>query len=72
MNNQVQFECLWCCVPPDFVVQINNFVNLVLFSAVVYKRRRKKLISKTINYKLDSTSKMQFASLYPKDIQKVF
>ena len=20
----VQFACLWCCAPPDFVVQINN------------------------------------------------
>ena len=61
MNNEVQFVFLWCCVPPNFVVQINNFFSLVLFSAVIHKRRRKKLISKTIKYKLDSSSKMQFA-----------
>ena len=61
MNNEVQFVFLWCCVPPNFVVQINNFCSLALFSAVIHKRRRKKLISKTIKYKLDSSSKMQFA-----------
>ena len=52
MNNQVQFVCLQCCGPPDFVVQINNFFSLVLFSAAIHKRRGKKLISKTIKYKL--------------------
>ena len=72
MNNQVQFVCLWCCVPLDFVVQINNFFCLVVFSAVIHKRRGKKLISKTIKYKLDSSSKMQFAFFYTKDIQKIF
>ena len=72
MNNHVQFVCLWCCVPLDFVVQINNFFSLVLFSAVIHKRRGKKLISKTIKYKLYSSSKMQFAFFYPKDIHKVF
>ena len=61
MNNQVQFVCFCCCVPPDFVVQINNFLSLFLFSGVIHKRRGKKLISKTIKYKLDSSSKMQFA-----------
>ena len=71
MNNQVQFVCLWCCVPPDFVVQINNFLSLVLFSAVIHQRRGKKLINKTIKYKLDSSSKMQFAFFYPKDIQNL-
>ena len=56
MNNQVQFICLRYCVPPDFVVQINNFFNLVLFSAVIHKRRGKELISKRIKYNLDSSS----------------
>ena len=55
------FVYLWCCDPPDFVVQINNFFSLVLFSAVIHKRRGKKLISKIIRYKLDRSSKMQFA-----------
>ena len=72
MNNQAQFVCLWCCVPPDFVVQINNFFNFAIFSAVIHKRRGKKLISKIIKYKLDSSSKMQFAFFDPKDIQKRF
>ena len=72
MINQVQFVCLWCCVPPDFVVQINNFFSLALFSAVIHKRRGKKLISETVKHKFDSSSKMQFAFFYPKDIQKVF
>ena len=66
MNNQVQFVCLWYCVPPDFVVQVNNFFSLVLFSAVIHKRTGEKQISKTIKYKLDSSSKAQ----NPKDIQK--
>ena len=68
----MQFVCLWCCVPPDFVVQINNFFSLVLFSPIIHKIRGKKLISKTIKYKLDSSSKMQFAFFYPKDIQNFF
>ena len=34
---------------------------MILFAAVIHKRRWKKLISKTINYKLDSSSKIQFA-----------
>ena len=72
MNNQVQFACLWCRVPSDFVVPINNFFNLVLFSVVIHKRRGKTLISKTIKYKLDSSSKMQFVFSYPEDIQKNF
>ena len=58
MNNQVEFVCLWCCVPPDFVVQINNFFSLVVFFLVIHKRRGKNLISKAIKYKLDSSSKM--------------
>ena len=61
MNNQLQFVCLWCCVPLDFVVQIDNFFCLVLFSAVIHKGRGKKLISRTIKYKLCSSSKMQFS-----------
>ena len=68
----MQFACLWCCVPTDFEVQINNFFSLVLFSVVMHKRRGKKLISKTIKYKLGSSSKMQFAFLYPEDIQNFF
>ena len=71
MNNEVQFVCLWYRVPPDFVVQINDFFSLVLFSAVIHKSRRKKLISKRIKYKLDSSSKMKFVFFYPKDIQKL-
>ena len=67
MNNQVHFVWLWSCVPSDFVVQVNNFFNLVLFSAVIHKRTEQKQISKTIKYKLDSSSKMQ----NPKDIQKI-
>ena len=70
MNNQVQFTCLWCCILSDFVVQINNFFSLVLFFCVIHKRRGKKLISTTIQYKLGSSSKIQFAVFYPKDIQK--
>ena len=72
MNNQVQFVFLWCSVPPDFVVQTKNFFSLVLFSAIIQKRREKKLISKAIEYKLDSSSKMQFVFFYLKDIQKAF
>ena len=55
----MQFVCLWYCVPPDFVVQINNFFILVLFSEVSEKVLRKTI--KTIKYKLDSFSKTQFA-----------
>ena len=51
------------CSVPDFVVQINNFFSLVLFSAVIHKRRGKKLISKSIKYTVESSSKMQFAFL---------
>ena len=70
INKQVQFVCLWCCVPHDFVVQINNFFSLVLFSDVIHKRIGKKLISKPTKYKLRSSSKMQ--SFYPKDIPNFF
>ena len=67
--NQVQFVCLFvclfvCCVPPNSVVQINNF-RLILFSAEIRKRRGKKLVSKTIKYKLGSSSKMPFA-IFPR------
>ena len=69
MNSQVQFLCLFCVfIPPDFVVQINNFFIVFLFSGVIHKGRRKKPISKTIKYKLTSSSIMQFAFFYPKDI----
>ena len=49
-----------------------RFVVLVLFSAAIRKRRGKKLISKTIKYKLDSSPKMQFAFYDPNDIQELF
>ena len=49
---------------------MNNFFSLVLFSAVIHTRRGMKLMSKIIKYKLDSSSRMQFAFLYPKDIKK--
>ena len=68
----MKFERLWCCVSPDFVVQIKNFFSLVIFSAVLHKRRGKRLINKTTKYKLDSSSKIQFAYFHPEDIQKVF
>ena len=45
---------------------------MVLFSAVIYKKRGKKLINKTIKYKLDHSSKMQFAIFYPKNILNFF
>ena len=72
MNNQVEFVCLWCCAPLDFVVEINNFFSLVLFSAVTHKRKGKKLISKIIKYKAASPSKIQFAFFHPKYIQNFF
>ena len=31
--------------PPDFVVQINNFFSLVLFSKVIHKGTGKKLLN---------------------------
>ena len=71
INNQVQFVCLWWCILPHFVV-INNFFGLVLFSAVIYIWRGKKLVSKTVKYKLDSSSNMQYAFIYPKNIQKLY
>ena len=49
---------------------MNKFFSLVLFSAVIHTRRGMKLMSKVIKYKLDSSSRMQFAFLYPKDIKK--
>ena len=73
MNNQVQFVCFWCCVPLDFVVHMNNFISLVLLSAVIHKRRGKKLITKTIQYKLDSS--LQFIAVrcnFPFFILKTF
>ena len=45
---------------------------MLLFSTVINERRGKKLISKTIKHKLDSSSKMKFAPFYPRDIQKYF
>ena len=55
----MRFVCLWCCFPPEIVVQKNNFFSLVLLSALIHKRTRNKLI-RTIKYKIDSSSKMQF------------
>ena len=72
MFNQVQLVCLRCCVTPDFVVEINIFFSLALFSAVIHKRRGKKMVRKTIKYKLDSSSKLQFVFLSPEDTQKRF
>ena len=34
INNQGQFVYLWCCVLPDFVVQINDLFKLVLSTEV--------------------------------------
>ena len=44
-----------------FCSSINTFCSLVLFAVVIHKRRGKKLISKPIKHKLDSSSKIQFA-----------
>ena len=49
---------------PDYVFQVNNFFSLVLFSAVIHKIRGKKLINKTIKYRLGSFSNMQFAFFF--------
>ena len=68
----MQFVCLLSCLRPCFVVQINNIFRLVLFAAITNKRRGERQISKTIKYKLDSSSKMQFVFFYPKNIQKYF
>ena len=54
------------------VVQINSFCSFVLFSAVIHKRRGEKLINKILKYKLDRSSKMQFAVFYPKNILHFF
>ena len=56
----------------NFIFQINNFFDWALFSAVINKRRGKKLIGQTIEYKLVSSSKMQWTFFYPKDIQHFF
>ena len=72
MNNQVQFVCLWCYILPYFVVQLNNFCSLVLFSTVIHQRRGKKLVSKTIKYKWDSFSDMKFVFFILKSCKKFF
>ena len=72
MNIQVQFSCLWSCVSPDFLVQINDFFCLVLFSVVIHKRSEEKQISKAIKYKLDSSSKMQFVFFILKTFKNCF
>ena len=72
MSNPAQFVSFWCCVPPDFIVQISIFFSLVLFFAVIHKSREMKPISKIIKYKLDCSSKMQFAFFYSKDIKNSF
>ena len=69
-RNYVQSR--WCCVPLDFVAQNNNFFNLVLFSAVIHKRGGRKLISKTIKYKLDRPSKMSFVFFILNGFKNIF
>ena len=54
-----------------FCSLINNFFSFILFSAVIYKRRGMKMVSKIIKYKLDSSSKMQFV-FSPKTFKKIF
>ena len=49
-----------------------KFSSFVTVSAVIYKRRGKKLISKTTKYKFSSSSKTQFTYFHSKNIQKVF
>ena len=66
MNNQARFVCLWYCVLPDFVVQINIFFSLVQM------KRGEVHIGKTTKYVLDSSLKIKFAFFYPKDIQNIF
>ena len=63
---------LQCCIPPDFVVQINNFFTLVLFFAEINKSRGKKLISKTIRYNLNSSLKMQLPFFILKTFKTFF
>ena len=72
MNNHVQFACLQCCVPSDFVVQISNFFSLVLFCAIIHKRKGKKQNNKKIKYKLDTSSKMQFAFFILETLKNLF
>ena len=72
MNKQVKFLCLWCCVSSNFVVQISNLLSLIVFAAVIHKRKGVKLISKIIKYELASSSKKQSAFFYAKDIQNIF
>ena len=64
----MRFVCLRCCVPPDFGFHVNNLFSWVLFSPAIYEKRGRKLISKTIKHKLENSSKIQFAFIYPKDI----
>ena len=53
VNNQVQLAYLRCSVPPDLVLQINNFFRLVLLFSVIRKGRREEMITKTSKYKLE-------------------
>ena len=64
INNQVQFVCSWCYVQPHFIVQIYNFFCLILFSALIHKKRGKKLIRKITKRNLDSSSKMYTLSVF--------
>ena len=49
-----------------------KFFSFVTVSAVIHKRRGKKLISETTKYKFSSSSKTQFTYFHSKNIQKVF
>ena len=57
VNNQVQLAYLRCSVPPDLVLQINNFFRLVLLFSVIRKGRREEMITKTSKYKLEDIQK---------------
>ena len=61
----MQVVCFWCCVLPDFAVQINNFVSLVLFSAAIHKGRGKKLstLSKIIKWRKEQMEGRRLCSL---------
>ena len=63
---------MYVCGVFHFVVHINNLFSVVLFFAAIHKRRVKKLISRTIKYKLDSNSKTQFAFFILKTFKMVF
>ena len=57
-NFQDTFETRKRSFSTAFAIYMTVPLRLVLYSAVIHKRRRKKLISKTLKYDLDSSSKM--------------